>query len=123
DGGMPQAGLHQFERELEPTIDAPVDAPGGIEMAERMPAVFGADDRLAVFIPGRLAVFVLDRRRDAGREQRRDQGTPCDVDVTFDAAVGSGKDQPELPVWAGQLPFAQRADQRRRQRDGALTGG
>jgi hypothetical protein len=36
--GVAEACLHYLERKLEPAIDAPVDAPGGIEVAEAMEA-------------------------------------------------------------------------------------
>jgi hypothetical protein len=38
DRGMAKAALHQLERQLEATIDAAVDAPAGIEMAQGMEA-------------------------------------------------------------------------------------
>src|SRR5262249_3410265 len=38
DRGVPEAALHQLEWEFEAAIDAPVDAPASIEVAQRMQA-------------------------------------------------------------------------------------
>src|SRR5262245_37655016 len=43
DRGVAEAGLHDFERQFEPAIDPPVDAPGRIEVPETVEAgIFGA---------------------------------------------------------------------------------
>ena len=38
DRGVTEPRLHHLERQLEPAVDAPVDAPGGVEVAEAVQA-------------------------------------------------------------------------------------
>ena len=43
DGGMSEPRLHDLERQLKPAVDAAVDAPGRIEMAQAVQAgILGA---------------------------------------------------------------------------------
>ena len=47
DRGMSKSSLHDLERQFELSIDATVHAPRGIEVAQRVPAVLGVEDRPA----------------------------------------------------------------------------
>src|SRR4051812_33509380 len=39
DRGVTESGLHQLERQFEPAVDAAVDAPRGVEVAEPVQAL------------------------------------------------------------------------------------
>src|SRR5262249_61054174 len=40
DRGVPKTGRHHLEREFESAVDAAVNAPAGVEVAQRVKAVF-----------------------------------------------------------------------------------
>ena len=78
DRGVTEPRLHQLERQLEPAVDAPVDAPRGIEVAQAVQAlVFGA------------AVLV----DDTGRDLRRMEAALDDRVAVLDAAAAVGEDE------------------------------
>ena len=86
--GVTEPGLHHLERQFEPAIDPPVDAPGGIEMPQAVQA----------------GVFRLARCcDDAGGNLRRMEAAIDDVGMAFDTAAAVGEDEPELALWAGEL--------------------
>src|SRR5262245_11098311 len=104
---MPEPRLHHLERQLEAAIDAPVDAPGGVEVAQAMQAV--------VF---RFAVS----GNDAGRDLRRLKSLIDDDKPGLHTSAGTGEHEIKLASWADELPLAQCMDDHRRQRHRALAG-
>jgi hypothetical protein len=77
DRGVPQARLHHLERQFEPAIDAAVDAPRRIEVAQ------------AVQAPILCAPTMLVG--DAGGDLDRNESTPNDVEIIGDFAVAIRK--------------------------------
>ena len=92
----------------EAAVDAPVDAPRGVEMAEAVEAgIFG------------LAVAVYH----ASRDLRWMKAAFDDRVAMLDASSAVGKDQLELVLGAGKAVFSQGREEHRRQRHGALARG
>ena len=77
---MPEPRLHHLERELEPTVDLPVDAPRRVEMAEAVQAlVLGAP------------VPIDDAAGDLGRvEAALDDAVPV-IDVALAVREGEAR--------------------------------
>src|SRR5262249_28741582 len=86
-------------------------------MPERMQArVFRLPDGFALLIEHDLAVVILDDRAYAGRDQRRQEAANDDVLVVLDVALAVGEGEIKLTLWRFQLPFAQRVQDRLRDR-------
>jgi hypothetical protein len=105
DQRMPEPGLYYIERQFEPTIGFPVDAPARLEVAQRVHA--GIFD---------LAVLGDESGLDHGRLQPAGQNV-CQL---LDLAGAVRKH--EIAGRAGQLPLAQNRRQHRRQRHRARAG-
>src|SRR5262249_62229617 len=103
---MPEPCLHELEREFEAALDAPVDAPRRVEVAQRM------QSSVLCFPP-----CVSHTRSDL----RGVKGTFNNVLPTGETAVRVGEGEAEFALGAGQLPFPERVDEHRRQRDRALA--
>src|SRR5262249_35166272 len=105
--GVAETVLHHLERQLEATVDTPIDAPAGVEVTQRVePAVL------------RLAVL----GEDAGGHLHRTERAVDDIGMALDAALSVRKNQVDIAFRAGELPLAQGADDGRRQRNRSLPG-
>src|SRR5262245_12930786 len=103
---MAEPRLHYLERQFESTIDAAVDAPGGVEVPQCMQAL--------VF----CTAMLID---DAGGNLRRMEAAADDVVAVVDAAPVIGEHEAKLAPGRGQPVFAQCGNQHWRERDGALA--
>jgi hypothetical protein len=98
--------LHHLERQFEPAVDAPVDAPRGVEVAQRVqPSVLG------------VAIGI----GDAGLLHQRDETTFDDAGVIVDVAGVVGEDEILFALRAGETMLAQYVHHHRKQRHAALT--
>src|SRR5262245_49440864 len=97
DRGMTEPRLHDLQRQFEPAVEASVDAPRGVEMAEAVePGVF----RAAVSID------------NTGLDQRRKQAMPGHVVIALDMTLGVGEHETRIATRETVLP--QRIDYHRR---------
>ena len=80
---MAEPRLHQLERQFEPAVNAPVDAPRGVEVAQAVQAL--------VFC---TAVLV----DDTGGDLRRMESALDDRVAVLDAAADVGEDQDKLAL-------------------------
>ena len=103
---MPEPSLHHLKGQLEPAVHPAVDAPRGVEVAQRMEAL--------VFRPAML----ID---DAGGNLRRMKSKPNDRVAMLDAAAAVGKYYVPIAPWTGEPVLAQCGDDHRRQRHRALA--
>src|SRR5262249_27437663 len=108
DRGMAETRLHHLERQFEPAIGAPVNAPRGVEVAQTVQA--------AVF---RAAIGLHHTGRNLrGMKAALDNAVPM-----IDAALAVGEGAAEGAVGAGEAMLAQRRQDQRRQWDRALARG
>src|SRR5215469_13274520 len=97
---MTEPCLHHLERQLEPAVDAPVDAPGSVEVAQAVEArILGSP-------------IAVD---DAGGHLRRMKAALDDRVAMLDASPAVGEDEIKRGLGAGEAVFAQRGDQHWRQ--------
>jgi hypothetical protein len=81
DRGVTETALHQLQRKLEAAVDASVDAPRRVEVAQGMKA---------------RVLRSTAPINDAGRDLDRVQCAPNDVEVVGDPAVAIRKDSPTI---------------------------
>src|SRR5262245_58848929 len=103
---MAEPGLHNLERQLEPAVDAPVNAPGGVEVPQGMQSL--------VFRP----TVLID---DASSNLHRMEAAVDDAVAVIDAGPVVGEHEPKLAPGRGQAVLTQCGDQHWRERDGALA--
>src|SRR5262245_60375153 len=103
---MAKSRLYHLERQLESTINALVDAPGGVEVAQAVKSFVLRPAVLIDHTGGNLC------RLEAARN---------DGGALLDAAPAVREDEAELPVRAGEAMLAQGGDQHRRERNRALA--
>src|SRR5262245_4228324 len=103
DRGVPKTGRHHLEREFESAVDAAVNAPAGVEVAQRVKAVF----------------WLAAGGDDSGLDLRRCQHALPQARV-IDWLVVAGAEHQSLRG-AGQAPGPQRIHYHGAERDGALS--
>ena len=119
---MPQPFRYELERQLQPTINLPVDAPRFVKMPEGVqPGIFRPQYRAPVFVAFGVAILIENSDRHPGGNLGREKASVEDVLVALDVSDPVRKYEAELSFRTQQTPLPQGFYDYRRQRNCALA--